>query len=131
MCEFEVFVAPFRSTTIDDRALLVAKQSGVKETPSVPRGLKAETELTTRTHNDKVVVAEKQVWKGALASSSRGHFAATPRVFEGRRVTFSLATTPTTLEGQPSLLLDEVADVAPGVKVTTAPAAPSTCRREG
>ena len=115
-CESEVFVTPLCRTTTDDKIPNVAKQSGVKETPSVPRGLKAETELTTRTHNDKVVVAEKQVWRRALASSPRGHFAATPRVFEGRRVTFSLATTPITLEGQPSLLLDEVADVAPVVK---------------
>ena len=37
-------------------------------------------------------------------------------VFEGRRVSFRLTTMPTTLEGQPSLLLEKTADVAPVVK---------------
>ena len=37
-------------------------------------------------------------------------------VFEGRRVSFRLTTMPTTLEGQPNMLLDKTADVAPVVK---------------
>ena len=50
------------------------------------------------------------------------------RVVAGRRVSLCLTTTPTTLEGQPNMLLDEGADVAPVVKVTTALALPSICR---
>ena len=37
------------------------------------------------------------------------------QVFAGRRISLCLTTTPTTLEGQSGLLLDEVADVAPVV----------------
>ena len=36
--------------------------------------------------------------------------------FAGRRVSLGLTTTPTTLEGQPNLLLDEASDVAPVAK---------------
>ena len=50
-------------------------------------------------------------------------------VFAERCVSLCLTATPPTLEGQPNLLLDEVADVTTVVKVTTAPAVPSTCRR--
>ena len=49
-------------------------------------------------------------------------------IVAGRHVSLCSTTTPTTLEGQPNPLLDEVADVAPVVKVTTALALPSICR---
>ena len=46
-CEFKVFVTPFCSTAIEDKILIVAKRSGIKEASNNPLGLKAETEVTT------------------------------------------------------------------------------------
>ena len=46
-CEFKVFVTPFCSTTIEDKILIVAKRSGIKEASNNPLGLKAETTAMT------------------------------------------------------------------------------------
>ena len=75
-------------------------------------------------------VADATAAKGlttSVALSDR-HLRRRRRVVAGRRVSLCLTTTPTTLEGRPNMLLDEGADVAPVVKVTTALALPSTCR---
>ena len=48
--------------------------------------------------------------------------------FAGRRVSLCLTTTPTTLEGQPNLLLDVTQTSRRSSMHTTAPALPSTCR---
>ena len=54
-CEFKVFVTPFCSTTIEDKILIVAKRSGIKEASNNPQGLKAETTAMTLLCDDDVV----------------------------------------------------------------------------
>ena len=59
-CEFEVFVTPLCSCTVDDRAAVV-RERGAAETESttVPIGFKAETEISPKLHYDDVVCDKK------------------------------------------------------------------------
>ena len=68
-CEFEVFVTPLCSCTVDDRVAVVVRESGSAETGSVTVDVKAETEVTTRLHNDDIV-CEQQVDDESFALST-------------------------------------------------------------
>lgn len=72
-CEFEINVTPLCSTKIDDKALLVVKQRGVRETANIPIGLKAETELTTKLYYDDIV-CETQIGEGSFGVVFKGRF---------------------------------------------------------
>ena len=67
-CEFKVFVTPFCSTTIEDKILIVAKRSGIKEASNNPQGLKAETTAMTLLCDDDVVGVKLSL-RGATIST--------------------------------------------------------------
>ena len=53
--EFEVFVTPLCSTTIDDKVMLVVKCRGEADAVNIPVPIKAETEISMKLHNEDVV----------------------------------------------------------------------------
>ena len=50
--EFEPFVTPQYSCTVDDKAVLLMDKKGFKETTNIPVTVKAETEVTTKLQYD-------------------------------------------------------------------------------
>ena len=72
-CEFEVFLSPLCSCTVDDKALLVVREGGASTSTTVPLGIKAETEVTTKLHYDDVV-CEKQIGEGSFGVVFKGTF---------------------------------------------------------
>ena len=77
-CEFKVFVTPFCSTTIEDKILIVAKRSGIKEASNNPQGLKAETTAMTLLCCDDVVGVELSL-RGAMMSTRQSSAETTSR----------------------------------------------------
>ena len=72
-CEFEVFITPLCSCTVDDHVAVVVREGGSAETSSVSIGIKAETEVTTKLHyND--VMCEKQIGEGSFGVVFLGTF---------------------------------------------------------
>ena len=53
-CEFEVFFTQLCITIIDDTDLLVVLIKDVKDVMYIPLGTKAETEVSTKLHDDDV-----------------------------------------------------------------------------
>ena len=101
------------------------------QTPS--RSAQSFKSLTRPSHWACILSAADTTTEKSLSTSVALYDAQPQRrryVFAERCVSLCLTATPPTLEGQPNLLLDEVADVTTVVKVTTAQAFPSTCRRE-
>ena len=76
-CEFEVFVTPLCSCTVDDRVAVVVRESGSAETGSVTVDVKAETEITSRLHYDDVV-CETQIGEGSFSIVFKGGSKAMP-----------------------------------------------------
>ena len=72
-CEFEVFVAPRCSCAIDDKVLLVVQERGAKESATVPVGVKAVTEVSTKLHYGDVA-CEAQVGEGSFGVVFKGTF---------------------------------------------------------
>ena len=78
-CKFDVCVTPLCSTTIDDKALLVLKANGAKETANMPIGIRARTQLTTRLDRDDVV-CENRIGDGSFGVAFRGRSWGTTRL---------------------------------------------------
>ena len=72
-CEFEIFVMPLCSCTIDDKIAVVVRRSGYAETGSVYVGFKAVTDVTTKLHYDDIV-CEKKIGEGSFGIVFKGIF---------------------------------------------------------
>ena len=71
-CEFQVFITPLCSTAIDDKVVLFV-QTKDKKTDSIPVGIKAETEVSSKLHYDDVF-CDKQIGHGSFGVVFRGKF---------------------------------------------------------
>ena len=72
-CEFEAFITPLCSCTVDDRVAVVVRQSNSVETANVSIGLNVETELMTKLHYDDVL-CDKQIGEGSFGVVFKGTF---------------------------------------------------------